>query len=86
VPGSGKTMLAKSFMSILPLLSHEEVLEVSKIYSCAGLLRPEKPLVDKRPYRSPHNTASIASIVGGGTLPKPGEITLAHRGVLFLDD
>lgn len=86
IPGSGKTMLAKSFMSILPSLSESEVLEVSKIYSYAGLLSSDTPLIKARPLRSPHHTASVASVVGGGTWPKPGEITLAHRGVLFLDE
>ncbi len=86
VPGSGKTMLAKSFISILPPLETEDVFEVSKIYSYAGMLSGDWPLVDQRPFRSPHHTASVASIVGGGTWPKPGEITLAHRGVLFLDE
>lgn len=85
-PGSGKTLLAKSFSSILPGLDREEVLEVSKIYSVSGLLRLNEPLIKKRPFRSPHHTASHIAIVGGGTWPKPGEITLAHRGVLFFDE
>lgn len=86
VPGSGKTMLAKSFVSLIPPMSDEHIFEVSKIYSYAGLLTPEQPLVLDRPFRSPHHTASAISLVGGGTWPKPGEITLAHRGVLFLDE
>lgn len=85
-PGSGKTLLAKSFSSILPSLDKEEILEVSKIYSVSGLLRLSQPLIRKRPFRSPHHTASHIAIVGGGTWPKPGEITMAHRGVLFFDE
>lgn len=85
-PGSGKTLLAKSLPSILPKLSHEEILEVTKIYSIAGLLPPDTPLVNQRPFRSPHHTASHIALVGGGTWPKPGEITLSHRGILFLDE
>ena len=85
-PGSGKTLLAKSFASILPRLTKNEVLEVTKIYSIAGALPPDTPLVSYRPFRSPHHTASHIAIVGGGAWPKPGEISLSHRGVLFLDE
>ncbi len=85
-PGSGKTLLAKALNSLLPPLSKEEVLELTKIYSSAGLLSPRKPLITKRPFRSPHHTASGVAMVGGGKFPRPGEITLAHRGVLFLDE
>lgn len=85
-PGSGKTLLAKCLPSIFPKLSREEILEVTKIYSIAGLLPPDTPLINQRPFRSPHHTASHIALVGGGTWPKPGEITLSHRGVLFLDE
>ena len=85
-PGSGKTMMAKCMASILPPLELQEALELTKIYSISGLLTPDEPLMTKRPYRSVHHTASPNGIIGGGTNPKPGEITLAHRGVLFLDE
>lgn len=83
-PGTGKTMLAKAFSHILPTLSFDEILEITSIHSVAGVLK--KDIITKSPVRSPHHTASYVSIVGGGTIPKPGEITLAHRGVLFLDE
>ncbi|MFZ5639926.1 MAG: YifB family Mg chelatase-like AAA ATPase [Bacillota bacterium] len=85
-PGSGKTMLARRFTGILPSMSEEEALEVTQIYSVAGLLKPGQPLITKRPFRAPHHNASASSLVGGGRIPKPGEISLAHRGVLFLDE
>ena len=85
-PGSGKTLMAKCFASILPPLELEEAIELTKIYSISGLLESDKPLITKRPYRAVHHTASPNGIIGGGTNPKPGEITLAHRGVLFLDE
>ena len=85
-PGAGKTMMAKCFPSILPPLELEEALELTKIYSVSGLLSADEPLVVKRPFRSVHHTASANGIIGGGSNPKPGEITLAHRGVLFLDE
>ena len=85
-PGSGKTLLARSLPSIMPKLSEEEALEVTKIYSVSGLLPPQTPLISERPFRSPHHTSSDIALVGGGQFPRPGEITLAHRGVLFLDE
>ncbi len=85
-PGGGKTLLARAFPSILPAMTKHEMLEVSKIYSIAGLLTNDEPLIKTRPYRSPHHSASMVSLVGGGTWPKPGEISLSHRGVMFLDE
>ncbi len=85
-PGSGKTLLARSMPSILPGMSTDETLETTKIYSVAGLLAADTPLINRRPFRAPHHTISHAGLVGGGRNPRPGEITLAHRGVLFLDE
>ena len=85
-PGTGKTLLAKAISGILPPLNPEEILEVTKIYSVNGLLSEKNPLVYQRPFRSPHHTASEAALIGGGNPPRAGEITLAHRGILFLDE
>lgn len=83
-PGTGKTLLARALPSILPPLSYEEILEVTTIHSVVGLL--DEPFATKRPFRNPHHTSSYVALVGGGTWPRPGEITLAHRGVLFCDE
>jgi magnesium chelatase family protein len=85
-PGSGKTLLARALPSILPQMSIDEALEVTKIYSVSGLLPQDAPLIRQRTFRSPHYTISHAGLVGGGRWPRPGEISLSHRGVLFLDE
>ncbi len=85
-PGSGKTLLARAVPSILPRMTFDESLVVTKIYSVAGQLPPDTPLIHHRPFRAPHHTISFAGLVGGGKVPGPGEISLAHRGVLFLDE
>lgn len=85
-PGSGKTLLARTMPTILPPMAFDEALEVTKIFSVSGYLSKNNPLITQRPFRSPHHTASAVSLVGGGANPRPGEITLAHRGVLFLDE
>jgi magnesium chelatase family protein len=86
VPGAGKTLLARAMPGILPPMTAEETLEVTRVYSVAGILAPDAPVVRHRPFRAPHHTVSYAGLVGGGSSPRPGEISLAHRGVLFLDE
>ncbi len=85
-PGSGKTLLARTLPTILPTMTYEESLEVTKICSIAGILSGDEPFVTKRPFRSPHHSISSVALVGGGTWPRPGEISLSHRGILFLDE
>lgn len=85
-PGSGKTMAARRLPSILPKLTMEEAMEITKIYSIAGLLEQDKGLITQRPFRSPHHTSSMVALTGGGRIPKPGEVSLSHYGVLFLDE
>ncbi len=85
-PGSGKTLLARALPGILPRLTMAEALEVTRIYSVADMLQSQHPLMQQRPFRAPHHTISHAGLIGGGSIPRPGEVTLAHRGVLFLDE
>ena len=85
-PGSGKTLLARALPSILPPMTYDEAMDVTKIYSVSGLLPTSEPFITERPFRAPHYTISNAGLVGGGSVPRPGEITLSHRGVLFLDE
>lgn len=85
-PGAGKTMMAKAMVGVLPLLAREEALAVTRIYSSVGQIPKGQPLVTQRPVRSPHHTASSIALIGGGTVPRPGEVSLAHHGVLFLDE
>ncbi|XLD75542.1 ATP-binding protein [Cetobacterium somerae] len=85
-PGSGKSMLAKRLTGILPPMSESEIIETTKIYSIAGELSERVPIIINRPFRDPHHTSTTSSIIGGGRTPKPGEISLANNGVLFLDE
>jgi magnesium chelatase family protein len=85
-PGVGKTLLARALPSIMPKLTLTEALDVTRVYSVADALPADQPLIRTRPFRTPHHTISHAGLVGGGTWPRPGEISLAHRGVLFLDE
>ena len=85
-PGAGKTLLARALPGILPRMSLDESLDVTRVYSVADQLPADTPLINNRPFRSPHHTVSFAGLVGGGNIPRPGEISLAHRGVLFLDE
>lgn len=85
-PGSGKTLLARAMRSIIPPMNEKEIIEVTKIYSISGALSAANPFISERPFRSPHHSASAIALVGGGQFPKPGEISLAHRGILFLDE
>ena len=85
-PGSGKTMLARRLPTVLPQMSFDESIETTKIHSIMGILRKGQPLIATRPYRSPHHTISDAGLIGGGQVPKPGEVSLSHNGVLFLDE
>ena len=85
-PGSGKTMLAKRLPGIMPVLDLEECLEITRVYSICGMLSEEQPIVTQRPFRAPHHTITATALTGGGRIPTPGEITLASKGVLFLDE
>ena len=85
-PGAGKTMIAKRIISILPDISEEDILEISKIYSASGLIKEDEGIISNRPFRSPHHTTTKQSLIGGGSDARPGEVVLAHKGILFLDE